>query len=380
MNLPLPPAGGPSTVSPVLPAAGTAPVAAAPAVVPALPVTPALSLSAQAQQALRLQVFQTLIAQLVTQVQSGPQAAAPQWPTAGVAPALRAMLAALLEQATANLPRPQQLVSVQAWPKALLNVLLASPATAAAPLAGTGAAAAAAAVGAEAAPRPILPPLQNWLVQQGVVQTPQGERSFSLSLQVPQAWAQLQAATALPAAPQLAAPLPAAPQPAAPQPAAPFTPGAGAGLARLQLPFAASPQQLESGTLALVMQGAGPAGEKLLTSALLRLDFQPLPSAVQSAQTAWTGLLSGGAAAAQAVQVAQQAQAALQAKNDPWLQMAALQASGQQPREDQRLPERRTGLCTQLGCPYRGKANCAQPFCAEMNRVWASVRIGPTGT
>ncbi len=372
MNLPLPPAGGPSTVSPVLPAAGTVPVAAAPAVVPALQVTPALSLSAQAQQALRLQVFQTLIAQLVTQVQSGPQAGAPQWPTAGVAPALRAMLAALLEQATANLPRPQQLVSVQAWPKALLNVLLASPATAsataAAPLAGTGAAAAA--IGAEAAPRPILPPLQNWLVQQGVVQTPQGERSFALSLQVPQAWAQLQAATALPAAPL----------PAAPMPAAPFTPGAGAGLARLQLPFAASPQQLESGTLALVMQGAGPAGEKLLTSALLRLDFQPLPSAVQSAQTAWTGLLPGGAAVAQAAQAALQGQAALQAKNDPWLQMAALQASGQQPREDQRLPERRTGLCTQLGCPYRGKASCAQPFCAEMNRVWASVRIGPTGT
>lgn len=353
MNMPLPPAAGPSAVSPVLPVApvaGTAPVVAAPAVLPAQPVTPALSLSTQAQQALRLQMFQTLIAQLVTQVQSGPQAAAPQWPTAGVAPALRAMLAALLEQA--SLPQPQQLVAVQAWPKALLNVLLASPATvtaaAAATVAGAGA-------GAEAAPR--LPPLQNWLVQQGVVQTPQGERSFSLRLQVPQAWAQLQAATA--------------------PPAAPFTPGASAGLARLQLPFAASPQQLESGTLALVMQGAGPAGEKLLTSALLRLDFQPLPSAVQSAQTAWTGLLPGGAAVAQA---GQQAQAALQGKNDPWLQMAALQASGQQPREDQRLPERRTGLCTQLGCPYRGKASCAQPFCAEMNRVWAAARIGPTAT
>ena len=74
------------------------------------------------------------------------------------------------------------------------------------------------------------------------------------------------------------------------------------------------------------------------------------------------------------------AMVALQAKNDPWLQMAALQASGQQPREDQRLQERRAGLCTELGCPYRGKASCAQPFCAEMNRVWASVRIGPTAT
>ncbi len=328
-----------SPVPPVAPVAGTAPVAAAPEVLPALPVTPALSLSTQAQQALRLQMFQTLIAQLVTQIQSGPQAAA--WPTAGVAPALRAMLAALLEQATANLPQPQQLVAVQAWPKALLNVLLASPA----------AAAAAPSAAAEAAPRPVLPPLQNWLVQQGVVQTPQGERSFSLSLQVPLAWAQLQASAT----------------------AAPFMPTASAAPARLQLPFAAPPQQLESGTLALVMQGAGPGGEKLLTSALLRLDFQPLPSAVQSAQTAWTGLLPGGATAAQAAQVAQQAQ--VQARNDPWLQMAALEASGQKPREG--LPERRTGLCTQLGCPYRGKASCAQPFCAEMNRVWAAARIGP---
>ncbi len=345
MSLPLPPAVGPSSVAPVQPVAGAAPVAAAPEVVPAQPVTPALQLSAQAQQALRLQMFQTLIAQLVTQIQSGPQAAAPQWPSAGVAPALRAMLAALLEQATASLPQPQQLVSVQAWPKALLNVLLASPA----------AVTTAAATATGAAPRPVLPPLQNWLVQQGVVQTPQGERGFSLTLQVPQAWAQLQAATAAP----------------------PFTPGASAVPMRLQLPFAAPPQQLESGTLALVMQGAGPSGEKLLTSALLRLDFQPLPSAVQSAQTAWTGLLPGGASAAQAAQAGQQAQAALQVKNDPWLQMAALEASGQKPREDQRLPERRTGLCTQLGCPYRGKASCAQPFCAEMNRVWAAARVGP---
>ena len=60
--------------------------------------------------------------------------------------------------------------------------------------------------------------------------------------------------------------------------------------------------------------------------------------------------------------------------------MAALQASGQQPRDDQRLPERHTGLCTELGCPYRDKASCAQSFCAEMNRVWGAARVGPTAT
>lgn len=210
----------------------------------------------------------------------------------------------------------------------------------------------------DAAPR--LPPMLTWLVQQGVVQTPDGERGFALTLQVPQAWAQMQAA--------------AAPAAGAVPAGATLLPGAGA--AQLKLPFAAPAQQLESGALALVLQGAGPAGDKLRTSALLWLDFQPLQATAQNAQSA-AGALAGLLPSTQA---AQQAMVALQAKNDPWLQMAALQASGQQPRDDQRLQERRTGLCTELGCPYRGKANCAQPFCAEMNRVWASVRIGPTGT
>src|SRR5690606_5307181 len=140
------------------------------------------------------------------------------------------------------------------------------------------------------------------------------------------------------------------------------------GLVPLQLLFAAPAQQLQSGALALVLQGAAPGGEKMRTSALLWLDFQPLPAAQSNALA---GLLPSA-------QMAQQALATLQAKNDPWLQMAALQASGQQPRDDQRIEERRTGLCQELGCPYRGKASCAQPFCAEMNRVWAAVRVGPT--
>ena len=376
MSQPLPPAAGPSSL-PATPAvtapAGAVAVGAVAAAAAVVQATPALQLSAQAQQALRLQVFQPLGAQLVTQIQSGPQAAAPQWPAAGVAPALREMLSALIAQITAGLPQPQQLVAAQAWPQAWVNALLpasasagassgASPGAAAAArddvAAGTAAATTApgagAGTGAGAATAPRLPPMQTWLVQQGVVQTPQGERGFALTLQVPQAWAQLQTATATGALPQPAA-----------------------GAAPLQLSFSAPAQQLESGALALVLQGAGPGpgaqAAPLRTSALLWLDFQPLQPAAQGAQAAATGLPG----LLPAAQVAQQAQAVLQMKNDPWLQMAALQASGQQPREDQRLPERRTGLCTELGCPYRGKASCAQPFCAEMNRVWAAVRVGP---
>jgi uncharacterized protein with beta-barrel porin domain len=203
----------------------------------------------------------------------------------------------------------------------------------------------------------------TWLVQQGVVQTPQGERGFALSLQVPQAWAQMQTGAAPPAG-------------TAPAGAALLT---GGGAAPLKLPFAAPAQQLESGALALVLQGPGPAGERLRTSALLWLDFQPLPVAAQGAQSAQSAA-AALAGLLPSTQAAQQAMVALQARNDPWLQMAALQASGQQPRDDQRLQERRTGLCTELGCPYRGKASCAQPFCAEMNRVWAAARVGPTAT
>lgn len=431
MNLPLPPAAGPSTpaalspVTAVAAVAGAAPVAPAQPVAPTAPAVPALSLSAQAQQALRLQVFQTLIAQLVTQVQSGAQAS---WPAGGTTPELRELLTALIAQATAGLPQPQQLVAAQPWPQAWLNTVLApaaaaatiapanantpdapgtpatpapNPAAAASPGAMAGPAApalagaspstalalpgavspaapavpAAAALAAPlAAPAPTLagtaapdtprlPPMLTWLVQQGVVQTPEGERGFALTLQVPQAWAQLQAAAAPPtgAAPAGAALLP------------------GAGAAQLKLPFAAPAQQLESGALALVMQGAGPGGDKLRTSALLWLDFQPLPAAAQGAQSAQSAA-AALAGLLPSTPAAQQALLALQARNDPWLQMAALQASGQQPRDDQRLQERRTGLCTELGCPYRGKASCAQPFCAEMNRVWAAVRIGPTGS
>lgn len=378
MAAPAPVAGGvPAVMVPpaaaVAPTQSAAPVAPAQPAAPVAPATPALSISAQAQQALRLQVFQTLIAQLVTQVQSSHPALAPQWPTSGVPMALREMLATLIAQATAGLPQPQQLVAVQPWPQAWLNSVLPASvpahagAAALASAAPTAAATAGIAAGTTAAASPVaprLPPMLTWLVQQGVVQAPDGERGFALTLQVPQAWAQMQAMAAPPAgtAPAGAALLP------------------GAGAAQLKLPFAAPAQQLESGALALVLQGPGPGGERLRTSALLWLDFQPLPAAAQGAQSAQSAAAALAAGLLPSTQAAQQAMVALQARNDPWLQMAALQASGQLPREDQRLQERRTGLCTELGCPYRAKASCAQPFCAEMNRVWASVRIGAAGT
>lgn len=379
----VPPATG------VAPAQPAAPVAPAQPAVPAAPATPALSVSAQAQQALRLQVFQTLIAQLVTQVQSSNPATAPQWPTSGVPTALREMLSTLIAQATAGLPQPQQLAAVQHWPQTWLNTVLAAnaPTAAAADTAAPPAVAGNAAPGVAtqaagvstpatlAAPgvttpgvstpgvstpgtvastvAPRLPPMQTWLVQQGVVQAPDGERGFALTLQVPQAWAQLQAM-----------PVPLA-TPAGQPPAAHALP-------QLQLPLATPAQQLESGALALVLQNAGPGGERLRTSALLWLDFQPLPVAAQGAPSAaaLASLLPGSPLAQQL--------GTLQPRNDPWLQMAALQASGQRPREDQRIDERRTGLCDEPGCPYHGKASCAQPFCADMNRVWAAVRLGPT--
>ena len=282
------------------------------------------------------------------------------------------MLSTLIAQATAGMPQPQQLVAVQPWPQTWLNTVFpaAAPTVAgAAPPAALGnAAPAGSAVALEegaagmpapaastsgAAPR--LPPLLTWLVQQGVVQAPDGERGFALTLQVPQAWAQSQA---------MALPTAVPPGPA-------LLPAPAGGLAQLQLPFPAPAQQLESGALALVLQGAGPAGERMRTSALLWLDFQPLPVTAQGAPSA-----AALASLLPSAQMAQQGLATLQARNDPWLQMAALQASGQQPRDDQRIEERTAQLCSEMACPYRARASCVQPFCTEMNRVWGAVGVG----
>lgn len=165
-----------------------------------------------------------------------------------------------------------------------------------------------------------LPPLQTWLVGQGRVLTEQGERAFTATLRVPAAWLQ-----ALP------------PAPAAAQ--------AGTASA-LQAAFAGRPQALVGGLFALVLQPGPLPGEALgsgHTSALLALELAP-----------WAG------AAASLVY----GRDPLQARNDPWLQMLALQASGYGRDEEEAEQRRRArGHCDTPGCPYAGRAPCEQPFC-----------------
>ena len=169
-----------------------------------------------------------------------------------------------------------------------------------------------------------LPPLQTWLVGQGRVLTEQGERAFTATLRVPAAWLQ-----ALP------------PAPAAAQ--------AGTASA-LQAAFAGRPQALVGGLFALVLQSAVQAGDAHSaapggghTSALLALELAP-----------WAG------AAASLVY----GRDPLQARNDPWLQMLALQASGYGRDEEEAEQRRRArGHCETPGCPYAGRAPCEQPFC-----------------
>lgn len=161
------------------------------------------------------------------------------------------------------------------------------------------------------------PPLQTWLVRQGTVQTPEGPRGFALTLRVPVPW--------------LAA--------LAPAPSVPPT-----AQAPLQAPFAGPAQSLQSGVFALVLQGMEAAAPR--TSALLVLDFQPHLAATVYGRDM------------------------LQARLDPWTQMAVLQASGQVPRgEEDRARNGASGLCETLGCPYERRAACAQPFCAALRWV-----------
>ena len=114
---------------------------------------------------------------------------------------------------------------------------------------------------------------------------------------------------------------------------------------QLQLPVGPA-QALQSGVLALVLQGADAAAPR--TSALLVLDFQP-----QLAATVYGR------------DMLQQATGRL----DPWTQMAVLQASGQVPREEDRARNGASGLCETVGCPYAARAACVQPFCLAMRGV-----------
>lgn len=323
-----------------------------------------VNLSPQAQQAIKLEAFQQVVAQLVNQVQGSAVQMPASWPAGGVTPQLQALLSALVQQATAGQPLPQQLVSVQSWPTALSQAVLqqAGQPSSSSHAAATGVPVA----GGTTAPaaQPAIPALQNWLVLQGNIQAQDGTRGFTLTLKVPEAWAQAQAtlASALPSAAATTAAAGAAPMP-------------GTGL--LQLPFSGSLQQLASGTLGLVMQPQPAPGtpaamaaqlQSLRTSAVLQLEMQPLPSALsQATQTASSVYMP-------AHLLPQEMQAMLQGRSpDPWLMMAQAQAHGQQPKQPPQSQEQE-GLCTMPGCQYQGRAVCAQPFCAEMNYLWSVAR------
>lgn len=180
------------------------------------------------------------------------------------------------------------------------------------------------------------PPLQTWLVRQGVVLTPEGPRGLALTLRAPVPWLAAQAPPAAGAAAAQA--------------------GANASVAgALQAPFAGGGQALQSGVMALVLQCMDAAAPR--TSALLVLDLQPQLAA--------------------AVYGREMLQQATSGRLDPWTQMAVLQASGQLPREDERARNGASGLCETVGCPYAARAECVQPFCLAMRGVLPPEAVGP---
>ncbi|WP_294256535.1 Fe-S oxidoreductase [uncultured Comamonas sp.] len=332
------------------------------------PATSIVQWSPQTLQNLKLQAFEYLIAQLALQVQAQPGAPAASWPSQGLPAAVQQFVQSLLAQVQVSLQgqtQPLQLLAGQQGSVALMQALVHAAASGAQPpgsalqtaaaLSPTAAAAlgqaqqgmTAAAAGGDAAPR--LPQLQNWLVQQGTLVTPQGERSFSLTLQVPAAWAQAVGAASIPTA-------------------------QGTGTT-LRLPMA-DPGVLSSGPLALVVQPQSSAATSTLaTSALLWLELQPAPASPAQAMSAQ---MAGLPLAMPAPALAQEVQQLLQNKPDPWLMMAAAQAANALP-VPRRSSEHRSHLCTTEGCQYQGLAPCAQPFCSEMNRIWAASGVARSG-
>ncbi|GKT26738.1 hypothetical protein [Acidovorax sp. SUPP3334] len=240
------------------------------------------------------------------------------WPTGGVGAPLRQMLGALLHQLTAPTGRPQQLVAAQPWPAALAQ----------------GAA-------------DDLPPLQTWMARQGTVETADGPRGFALTLRVPASWLQAPQPPSAPSASSAAVPAGAGTDGGA---------ATGAADAAAPVVFAGRPQALQSGLFALVLQsGEGAAASR--TSAFLALDFAPLAQA--------------------AAVVYGRDMLALQ-RSDPWLQMAALQASGWRPEDDEAARNGRGEPCDTAGCPYVGRAPCVQPFCVAL-RVFEAGPVRPVG-
>ena len=377
--VPVPPVALPT--GPAAPAAAVAAVAAAgtepvrqtqAAQATALPLN-SVQWSAQTLQNFKFQAFEHLIAQLALQIQGSPGAPATTWPTQGLPAATEQLLQNLLAQIQVTVQgqvQPLQLLAAQQGSVPLMQALVqtaadsspASPPSSALQTAAALSATAAVALeqaghGSQVSGAALrLPMLQNWLVQQGTLVSAQGERGFALTLQVPVAWAQAVGA---------AQPLPNAPPVGAAQALAMPMP--------MRLPVADF-SALSSGPLALVLQpqAQGAASTSgLATSALLWLELQPASAAaVQPAAMQTTGL----SLSLPAPVLAQEVQQLLQNKSDPWLMMAAAQAANALP-VPRRNSEHRSHLCMTEGCQYQGLAPCAQPFCSEMNRIWAATGV-----
>ena len=222
------------------------------------------------------------------------------------------MVSALVAQVTAQAGAPQRVVAAQPWPIVMAQALES---------------------GALDADQP---PLQTWLVRQGVVLTPEGPRGMALTLRAPVPW------------------LAAQTQPAAGAAEAMASVNASAAGA-VQVPFAGGRQALQSGVVALVLQGMDAAAPR--TSALLVLDMQPQLAA--------------------AVYGREMLQQATSGRLDPWSQMAVLQGSGQVPREDELARNGASGMCETVGCPYALRAACEQPFCLVQRGVPPPEPVGP---
>ena len=243
-----------------------------------------------------------------TGAQAATAASGAAWPASVLSAPLLRLVSELVAQVTGQAGVPQRVVAAQPWPIGMAQALESG------------------ALDADQSP------LQTWLVRQGVVLTPEGQRGLAMTLRAPVPWL---AGQAPPAAGAVVA----------------QTSAAGA----LQVPFAGGGQALQSGVMALVLQGMDAAAPR--TSALLVLDLQPqLAAAVygrEMLQQATTGRL------------------------DPWTQMAVLQASGQVPREDERARNGASGLCETVGCPYAARAACEQPFCLALRGVLPPEPVGP---
>ena len=301
------------------PVTGTQPSAAVPASTPTNPVATATT----AAIATAGTVTTTAAAAATTATTATAGTARLALPTGGVSAPMQSLLNALVQQTTAAV-QMQRVLAAQPWPTALVAQMaqLAQVDS----KAGQGQASGTAS-------------LQTWLVNQGAVQTPEGPRGVSVTVRVPGPWLEALGQAQTAATPNrswqmwLLPTVPHTPAPAAPP---------------LQAVFAGPSQALQSGTYALALESCEAAGGR--TSALLTLEFQPLlaSSALQS------GVYGRDLA---------------HLRQDPWLQIAALQASGQAERDENRARNGSDALCDTVGCPYMGQAACVQPFCAALHTV-----------